>query len=344
VLSASSSLARAGAWLDRAAFKPKTLPDDLVTGLALLPPVVAGLLIFKLPALEMLGVAVAAGLVGIVVARLLWRHERVRVGASPLLAAVVGVALVGAGASLVVSGEIAAVAVVLEVLRARFANAIRAQAGLIAYAGVALATRGAPSAYINPASGTPFTDPIATWYQFFSPASAPIDSIRLYVGNVPGPVFATSMLAVAIGIAWLAYARRLSLALLFAFLAGGLLAVNTLHWDVLFQLDSGPTWFVAGLVLADRRLLPDAWAVRPILGFAAGLFAIGLRRPPQGAWLSGHGIEVAFFTVAVVQAVMAVIIVVVWSASVAIERWKRTRRLRQREANLRVVNSAPPAS
>ena len=47
---------------------------------------------------------------------------------------------------------------------------------------------------------------------------------------------------------------------------------------------------------------------------------------------------------AAVQAVMAVIIVIVWSASVAIERWKRTRRLRQREANLRVVNSAPPAS
>lgn len=330
--------------LDRAAFKPKTLPDDLVTGIALTPPVVAGLLIFKLPALQMLAIALAAGILAIGIARWVWRHEPVKIGASPLVAAVFGVALVGSGAPLAVSVEIAILAVVLEVLRARFMPAIRAQAGLIAYAVIALATRGATSAYVNPANGQPFTDPIATWYQFFSPASAPIDPVRLYVGNVPGPVFATSMLAVAIGVAWLAYARRVSLAVLFGFLAGALLAISTLHWDTVFQLVSGPTWFVAGMLLADRRLLPDSWAVRPTLGFAAGLFAIGLRRPPQGAWLSGHGIEVAFFTVAIVQAAMAVVVVMLWSASVALERWKRTRRLRQREANLRVVKTASRAS
>lgn len=344
VLSASSWLSKAGASLDRAAFRPHTLPNDLVTGIALVPPVVAGLLIFKLPALQMLAIALASGAVGILVARWVWRHDQVRMGASPLIAAVVGVALVGAGAGLAISAWIAALAVVLEVARARFMPVIRAQAGLIAYAVVTLATRGAPAAYINPVNGAPFGDPIATWYQFFSPAAAPIDSVRLYVGNVPGPVFATSMLAVAIGIAWLAYARRVSLVVLIGFLAGALLAVNTLRWDVVFQLDSGPTWFVAGLILADRRLLPESWAVRPALGFAAGLFAIGLRRPPQGAWLSGHGLEVAFFTVALIQAVMAVVVVVVWSTSIAIERWKRTRRLRQREANLRVVKTASRAS
>ena len=220
-------LAKAGALLDRAAFKPKTLPDDLVTGIALVPPVVAGLLIFKLPALEMLGVAIAAGVIAIVIARIAWRRQPMHLGASPLIAAVIGVALVGAGANLTVSVEIAAVAAVLDVLRARFAPAIRAQAGLLAYAAVALATRGAPSAYVNPVKGAPFTDPIATWYQFFSPASAPIDAVRLYVGNVPGPVFATSMLAVAVGIAWLAYARRVSLFVLFGFLAGALLAIST---------------------------------------------------------------------------------------------------------------------
>ena len=339
-----SSLARAGAWLDRAAFRPKTLPDDLVTGIALVPPVVAGVLIFKVPALEMLGIAVASGALAIALARAVWRHERVPTGASPILAAIIGVALVGAGASLTISIEIAVAAAVLEVLRARFMPAIRAQAGLLAYAVVALATRGAPSAYVNPANGAAFTDPLATWYQFFSPGTAPIDPVRLYIGNVPGPVFATSLLAVVVGVAWLAYARRVSLVVLFGFVAGGLLAISTLHWDAVFQLDSGPTWFVAGLVLADRRLLPDSWAMRPTLGFAAGLFAIGLRRPPQGAWFAGHGLDVAFFTVAVIQAVLAVVVVVVWGASVAIGRWKRTRRLRQREANLRVVKTASRAS
>jgi len=36
---------------------------------------------------------------------------------------------------------------------------------------------------------------------------------------------------------------------------------------------------------------------------------------------------------------MALVVVVYWSASVAMERWKRTRLLRQREANLRVVKT-----
>lgn len=330
-------LARAGAWLDRAAFKPASLPDDLVTGLALLPVVGAGLVIFRIPAAEMLGIATALGAVGLLAGHWFWRRQFRHSPASPLLAAVFGIALMGAGASLVVAAEVAAVAVVLDVLRVRYIPAIRAQAGLLAYAAIALATRGATFAYINPASGTPFTEPITTWYRFFSPASAPIDPIRLYVGNVPGPVFATSLLAVAIGVAWLAYARRVSLVVLVAFLAGAGLAIYTFHWDALFQLDSGPTWFVAGLLLADRRLLPDSWSIRPVLGFAGGLFSVGLRH-------NGYGVEAAFFTVATVQAVMAVLVVVFWMASLAMERLKRTRRLRQREANLRAVKPVSRAS
>ena len=68
-----------------------------------------------------------------------------------------------------------------------------------------------------------------------------------------------------------------------------------------------------------------------------GLFAIGLRR-------DGYGIEAAFLTVAALQALMAVLVIVYWSGSVAMERWKRTRRLRQREANLRVVKTISRAS
>lgn len=330
-------LARAGAWLDRAAFKPASLPDDLVTGIALTPPLVAGLIIFRLPAAEILGVALATGTAGVVVGNWFWRRHFRRSAASPLIAAVFGVALVGAGAGLVVAIEIAVAAVVLEVLRVRYAPVIRAQVGLLAYAGIALATRGLPFAYINPANGNAFTEPIATWYRFFSPASAPIDPVRLYVGNVPGPVFATSLLAVAVGIAWLAYARRVSLVVLIAFAAGAGVAIYTFHWDPLFHLDSGPTWFVAGLLLADRRLLPESWSVRPVLGVAGGLFGVGLRH-------NGYGIEAMFFSVAVIQSAMTVVVLAYWGASVSMERWKRTRRLRQREANLRVVKTPSRAS
>jgi Na+-transporting NADH:ubiquinone oxidoreductase subunit NqrB len=330
-------LARAAGALDRAAFKPASLPNDLITAIALAPPVIAGLIIFKAPALEMLAVALAAGAAGQIAAYLLWRKDIPGTQASPFIAATFGVALVGAGATVATSIEIATLAVVLELARARYIPAIRAQAGLIAYAAVALITRGAPYMYFNPASGKAFGDPINVWYHFFSPASAPIDPIRLYVGNVPGPVFATSMLAVAIGAAWFAYARRVSLVVLVAFLLGALVPIYAFHWDYLFQLDSGPMWFVAAFLLADRRMLPGSWAIRPVLGFGAGVLAVGLRR-------SGYGIEASFFAVAGAQAVMAVFVVLFWGGSLWSERMKRNRRLRLREAHLRVVSDVSDAS
>ena len=329
-------LKRVAAWLDRAAFSPASLPDDLITGIALAPPVAAGLIIFKLPAVEMLAVALAVGIAAQLVARWVWRRDLPRPQPSAVIAAVVGVALVGPGASLATSIEIAALAVILELLRARYIPAIRAQAGLLAFAAVALITRGAPLAYINPASGRSFPDPIAIWYvQPGLPAS--YDAITLYVGNVAGPVFATSLLAVAIGIAWLAYARRLSLVVTVGFLAGAAVSIAAFHWEYVVHLDSGPTWFVAGILLADRRSLPSSWAIRPVLGFGAGLLAVGLR-------VRGYGIEAAFLAVAGVQAVMAVVVVVLWAASTGRDRWQKNRRLRRRDAQLREVKRIPGAS
>jgi hypothetical protein len=340
-------LARPGAWLDRAAFNPASLPDDLVIGIALAPPVAAGLILFRLPAVRMLGAALAFGVAGQILVYLLWRKKASRPQASPVIAAVFGVALGGPGAPLSVTIVIAALAVTLELVRARYLPAIRAQAGLLAYAAVVLVTRGAVLTYINPVTGktvdlagSPVHDPIWTWFHVFGSALAPIEiynPITLYVGNVAGPVFATSLLAVAIAIAWLAYARRLSLIVLAAFFIGALVPIYLFHWDFVFQLDSGPTWFVAGLLLADRRLLPDSWAVRPVLGFAGGLLAVGLRG-------RGYGIEATFFTVAGIQALIAVSAVINWGGALMRERWRRNRRLRQREAYLRVVNDISRAS
>jgi hypothetical protein len=121
-----------------------------------------------------------------------------------------------------------------------------------------------------------------------------------------------------------------SLVVLITFFLGALVPIYAFHWDYLFQLDSGPMWFVAALVLSDRRLLPGSWAIRPVLGFGAGLLSVGLRR-------SGYGIEASFVVVAGVQAVMAVFVLVFWAGSLASERWKRNRRLRRRESQLRVV-------
>ena len=319
------------AWLDRAAFSPASLPDDLITGIALAPMIAAGLILFRLPALEMLLVALAMGVGGVLFARLVWRHDIPRPQPSPAIAALIGVALVGPGSSLGITIAIAAAAVLLELLRARYLPAIRAQTGLLAFAGLALVSAGAPLVYVNPASQRSFfPDPIALW---FTQPSLPVsyDPITLYVGNVAGPVFATSLLAVGVGIAWLAYARRLSFAVAIGFLAGAAFAIVAYHWDYVTHLDSGPTWFVA-MLLADKRYLPSSLAIRPVLGFSAGLLAVALR-------VRGYGIEAAFLTAAGVQAVMAVLVIVLWAASFGSDRWQRNRRLRQREAQLRIVKT-----
>src|SRR5947199_295099 len=68
-------------------------------------------------------------------------------------------------------------ALILEVVRARYAPAIRAQVGLLAYAVVALVTRGDPFSYVNPVTGHPFADPIGIWFHYFGPQAAPIDPV-----------------------------------------------------------------------------------------------------------------------------------------------------------------------
>jgi hypothetical protein len=299
-----------------------------VMGLALAPTVAAGLVIFKLAALEMLIVAVVVGLIGQIATRLIFRHFIPKPDSSPLIAAIIGVALVGPGASILVTVEVAVLAVALELVRSRYAPAVHAQAGLLAFAAIALVTRGEAMKYVSPNGASPL-DPIAVW-RLFPAGAAPIDPIRLYVGNVPGPVFATSLMAVVIGIAWLAYAKRLSPIVAIGFLLGAIIPIALYHWDFVFQLDSGPLWFVGAIILADRRQLPDSWAVRPILGFAAGFVSLALRN-------RGLGIEAVAYTVAAAQAVIGLVVVLMWSVTTGIKRRERGQKLRRRQHQLRSV-------
>lgn len=242
------------AWLKRVGVEPESCPPSLVAGLALVPPVAAGVLFFRLTALEALGIALAAGLAAHLASRLLDQP----LDGSPLLPALVGVAFVGSGAPPVWAAAVAVAAAAFELGRARFLPAARLQVGLVACALVLLASRGALAVPAAPAG--PSTDPV-----------------RLYVGNVAGPVFATSVLAVAIGAAWLWYARRLSLLVVLTFLAGALAAVAARRWSPAYRLDSGPLWFAVALVLADRRTLPASALGRPLVGLVAGAAALEAR-------------------------------------------------------------------
>ena len=259
--------------LKRVGTDPAHAEPGLVAILALVPSIVAGIVLFRLVAVEMLGIAVATAVAGYAALRL---RDKPQEGV-PLLPSLVGVALVGPAAPLVWAAAVALVAVGLDLARDRYTPRARVQTGLVAYVLVWLASQGGTAAYVNPGSTTLGPEPIRLWLRYFGGAQAPIDPVRLYVGNVAGPVFATSMLAVVVGAAWLWYSRRLSLLVVFTFLIGVTVPVAMAGWSPVYQLLSGPLWFAAALLLADRRDLPRSPIGRPLVGLVAGGTCMWLR-------------------------------------------------------------------
>ena len=282
--------------LDRVFFRPDSLHPDVVTAIALCAPVIAGLIFFGLPAFEFLAMAVGIG--GAV--QLGARFLRITVQTSPVLVAVVGVALCGPLSPPVWPALIALTAAVLEVARSYYWPGARIHTGVVAYALMYLAAGGAMAAYQRPGSPRIFPEPIAQWSQFYGGATHFIEPITLYVGNVAGPVFATSLLAIAIGMAWLWYAKRLSLLAATSFLAAGVVMAAALRYDPVFQLDSGPAWLVVGFALCDRRMLPEQLLARPVMAAAAGIIGVGLRA-------THFYIEALFLAVAAIEIVYLVI-------------------------------------
>jgi hypothetical protein len=98
--------------------------------------------------------------------------------------------------------------------------------------------------------------------------------------------------------AWLWYARRMSVVAAVAFLLAGIAIAAGLRWDAVFQLDSGPTWFVVGFALCDRHQLPEQALARPALAIATAVVGIGLRA-------ANLHVEAIFLTVAAVELVYA---------------------------------------
>ena len=264
----------------------------MILGIALAPSILAGLLIFRLQAAEILAIALVAGGLAHVVALGLKQPMQ----DSPILASVIGVALVGAGTPLLWAALIAVAAAGLELVRVRFAPNARLQMGLFVYVLVLVVLPTVATAYVNPMNGAALAEPIRLWRDFYGGAQSPIDPIKLYVGNVPGPVFATSLLAVVLGAAWLWYARRLSALVVATFAIGAAAPVIYYRWSIPYQLTSGPLWFVAALVLADRKNLPHSAVGRPLIGLFAGLLAVAARS-------RGLGIEAAMGAVVAMQVV-----------------------------------------
>src|SRR3989440_11664860 len=120
--------------------------------------------------------------------------------------------------------------------------------------------------FINPFDGRHLDDPLLLWYKL----QIVIDPVKLYVGNVAGPIGVTSAGAVLIGVTYLWYTRKISLGVILGFLCGIAATAAAIRTDVGFQLASGPSLFLAGYIAADRRrvLLPERFTF--VFGAAAG--------------------------------------------------------------------------
>jgi len=316
--------------VDRALFKPDSLPRTATLSIALVPPIVAGLLLFRLAAAEMLVLALAVGAIAHLSARLIRQPLQI----SPVIPAVVGVGLVGPAASPAWALGVAAAASALELARMRVLPGFRVHTGLLAYSALYLLGGGGMALYYRPSAALRqlFPEPIALWQSVsFGAATTPLDPVTLYVGNVAGPVFATSLLAVVIGAAWLWYSRHLSLGAVVTVLLGACIPVALLGWNYGYHMDSGPLWFAIAYGFADRRLLPRGAGARTLLGFAAGVVVIAVRA-------RGYGIESVPISIAGLQLAVGLVEAVGWLASERDLVRRRSRLLRERAAQIRFVN------
>jgi hypothetical protein len=151
--------------------------------------------------------------------------------------------------------------------------------------------------YVRPFDLRPLDEPIRLWTQ----SQIALDPVRLYTGNVPGPLGVTSFGLVALGVLLLAYARRASWGWLVGAavpLAVGLLAARQ---PLTVHLLSGPALAFGGLVGADSRRLPKAPAWRVGAGAGTGVVAFLLLRSGMGVAAFGLAVLVVGLLVALFQ-------------------------------------------
>jgi hypothetical protein len=151
--------------------------------------------------------------------------------------------------------------------------------------------------FVNPFDGRHLEEPLMLWYRF---GGNIIDPVKLYVGNVPGPIGVTSAGAVLLGVTYLWYARKISLGIVAGFLCGVAAVALAIRSDLGFQLASGPSLFLAGYVAADRRRVLISESQALLFGAAAGVATMILRFYGQGLQAAWMGLAVASLVVTII--------------------------------------------
>src|ERR1700736_4775407 len=268
--------------------QPEQLNYDLAYALALLPLVIAGILFFLQDALLLFAISFLSGIVCLLALQL----ARLTFGlpawigfkaTHPLVASILVACFFPPRTPAWVAATMVIVFILIDTVLWPQLQRVMLHPALIVFGILFLIQRQLGFGSVNPFDGRHLDDPLTLWYKL----QLVIDSVKLYVGNVSGPIGVTSAGAVLVGVTYLWYTRKISLGVVTGFLCGVAALALVIRSDLGFQLASGPSLFIAGYIAADRRrvVIPERFTFA--FGFAAGMATMILRwygEGQQAAW------------------------------------------------------------
>src|SRR5947208_852913 len=282
--------------------QPDQLGYDLAYALALLPLVVAGIVFFLQDSILLFALSFLAGIVCLLAIQL----ARLTFGlpawigfkaTHPLVASILIACFFSPRTPAWVAATMVIVFIVVDTVLWPQLQRVMLHPALVVFGLLFLIDRQLGVGFINPFDGRHLDDPLLLWYKL----QIVIDPVKLYVGNVPGPIGVTSAGAILLGVTYLWYTRKVSLGLIAGFLLGIAAVALAIRTDLGFQLASGPSLFLAGYVAADRRRVQLDERFTFLFGAAAGVITMILR------WYGG-GQQAAWQGLLLVSAVVTLIL------------------------------------
>jgi Na+-translocating ferredoxin:NAD+ oxidoreductase subunit D len=274
--------------------QPEQLSYDLAYALALLPLVIAGIVFFLQDALLLFALSFLAGIVCLLAIQL----ARLTLGlpawigykaTHPLVASILIACFFSPRTPAWVAATMVILFIAVDTVLWPQLHRVMLHPALLVFGLLFLIDRQLGVGFINPFDGRHLDEPLLLWYKL----QIVIDPVKLYVGNVPGPIGVTSAGAVLLGVTYLWYTRKVSLGLIAGFLFGIAGVALAIRSDLGFQLASGPSLFMAGYVAADRRRVQLDERFAFLFGAAAGVATMILRWYGQGLQASWEGLLLA---------------------------------------------------